>query len=97
MENWWRKRKLEQELARELNLAQLRLRQANAALRDVAGVPSGIPIPDSTLRIARASRDVKTAYALYRNAIDRWTHFVVHGTVPAGDGSDAAKAADTAE
>ncbi|SRR5579871_394983 len=98
MADWHEKRKLERALAEELNSAQLALRQACAELRDsVAAIPSGIPAPDSSLRIQKTGREAEAAYARWKKAMDRWRRFVVEGAGTDAGENDSANAANTTE
>lgn len=83
MPDWWEKREIERQLAQELNGAHEKYRLANSALREVIrSCPSGIPAPDSNLRIEQARRACVHAYHQWKAALERWANFVKYGTVP---------------
>ena len=45
-------------------------------------VPSGIPHPDGTLRLQQAGKESRRALELYTKAVDRYSNFLLHGTIP---------------
>jgi hypothetical protein len=82
----WTKREIEQRLARELEYALEAYRVAGVRYQDVMdSLPSGIPAPDSNLRIRQASAALDNTRAAHRKALTRWTEFVAKGTIPADE------------
>ncbi|HMD50791.1 MAG TPA: hypothetical protein VKG79_16885 [Bryobacteraceae bacterium] len=92
MTDWWQKREIDRQLAQELHLTQEAFRQANLKLRDLsAGVDAGMSSADSNLALQQAHRACADAFAVWRNALDRWTTFVKDGTIPEDLKTDATK------
>jgi hypothetical protein len=83
LEDRWVKTQIERVLAAELSKAEAEARRARLHLREIMDkVPSGIPAPDSNLRITDAGQECKRAHAAWQRALERWTAFVRDGTVP---------------
>ncbi len=79
------KREIERILAKELGDAKEASRRAEIAFNDVmASIPSGIPAPDSNLRVVQIGAEYRCALRAYRIALERWTNFVAKGVVPDG-------------
>jgi hypothetical protein len=80
----WTKREIERRLARELEEALEAYRVARIRYQDVMdSLPSGIPGPDSGLRIQQSTAALDHARAAHQMALSRWTEFVGKGTIPA--------------
>ncbi len=74
---------IESVLRSDMDRAVERAAAAARRLREVTSdIPSGIPSPDGALRIRQAGTDHQVALEHLRNALDRWTAFVVHSTIP---------------
>jgi hypothetical protein len=81
----FRRREVERSLDADLQTAQERYRNAVRRVQEIINrVPSGIPAPDSDLRITQAARERALAYAALQVAVQRWKDFVGKGIVPAG-------------
>ena len=75
--------RIEKALAKDLNLAQEAFRLATVKANDITSqVPSGIPAPDSNLRINQAGADRARCYSALNVALQRWSDFVRNGVVP---------------
>jgi formate-dependent nitrite reductase cytochrome c552 subunit len=83
----WAKRGVEQRLARELEEASESNRAAKLRYEDVMkSLPSGIPQPDSNLRIQQVAEALDRARVAHQKALTRWTAFVAKGTIPSDEG-----------
>jgi hypothetical protein len=78
-------------LRQELQAARKRAETASAHFDVVLkNVPSGVPYPDSTRRIQKASSEYARTQRAALDALMRLNDFLIHGTVPPGlaNGSD---------
>jgi len=70
-------------LSRQLQIAQREHMNAMKVLDEiVSAVPSGLPHPDGAFRVEQVGREYRRALASYRNALHRYTDFVLHGIIP---------------
>jgi hypothetical protein len=77
------RREIEKLLVADLSAAQEDFRLANIRLAEItAQVPTGIPAPDSNLRITQAGQDCRYCYEVLLVALERWKQFVAGGLVP---------------
>jgi hypothetical protein len=53
--------------------------------RILSQVPSGIPHPDGSFRIQKASKAYRMALQNFDMALRRFSEFTLHGTLPAAD------------
>jgi hypothetical protein len=82
MRDWWQKRELDRELAVELGSAYEKFRLVSFRVNELAGIlPMRAP-PDSSARLQEATAARALAYAEYVSLLERWKHFVIHGTLP---------------
>jgi hypothetical protein len=90
MQDRFRRREIEIVLAAELQAAQEAFRSAVSRQSEIMErVPSGIPAPDSNLRLELAARERGIAYAALQVAIARWKDFASRGIVPEDLAADA--------
>jgi hypothetical protein len=78
-------------LRQELEAARKRAEIASTHFDEVLKhVPSGVPYPDSTRRIQKASSEYARTQRVALDALMRLNEFLIHGTVPPGleNGSD---------
>jgi hypothetical protein len=79
----WKRRRVEQILARELHAAGETTRLTNLHLQDIIGrKPSGAQWPDSKLEVQQARAACTRAHQAWLKATDRWLAFVTDGTIP---------------
>jgi hypothetical protein len=98
MQERFKRREIEMALAAELSSAQEVFRSAVSRQREIIGrVPSGIPAPDSNLRIELAVRDREIAYASLQVALLRWKDFSSKGIVPEDLAADIGRGAAAGE
>jgi hypothetical protein len=72
-------------LRQELEAARKRAEIASSHFDEaLTNVPSGIPYPDSTRRIQKASREYAEAQRSALAALMRLNDFLIHGTIPPG-------------
>lgn len=80
---------IERRLEREIAQARARKLLAAQAFQDVLNaVPSGIPVPDSNLRIRQARAEYDRALEACRIAVGRFADFAAKGIVPADIGRE---------
>uniref|UniRef100_Q01PA2 Uncharacterized protein n=1 Tax=Solibacter usitatus (strain Ellin6076) TaxID=234267 RepID=Q01PA2_SOLUE len=66
-------------------LEKARYEQANASARfdlQVKEVPTGIPDPDVSLRIQKATQQANAALLQYMRVLKRFTDFTLYGAIP---------------
>jgi len=74
---------IEERLEAELTGAEKAWAEARGALKRItAEVPSGLPDNDGLQRIRNAGVRQKAAGAMYLRALERYTDFVLRGTIP---------------
>ena len=70
-------------LAQEIEIAWANYSRATKEFNDIINeVPSGLPLPDGTLRIARAGGESRRTLAAYSTALHRYSEFVLNGVLP---------------
>ena len=79
-------------LRRELKIAKKRSVEASTHFTEmIHQAPSGIPYPDGTERIHRASRDYSHSQDRLRDALARMNDYLLQGKIPPGIGNPADK------
>jgi hypothetical protein len=79
----FRRREVECLLERQLSESREACRIAVRKINDlVAGIPSGLPAPDSDLNLRRRREELERVKLEYARALERWTNFVARGIVP---------------
>ncbi len=69
-------------LRERLRIAALQRDEASARFDEALQLPSGIPYPDSTNRIQKASREYSAALREVVKATTALSNFLTHGVVP---------------
>lgn len=78
----WKKRRIEQILAGELQEAGEAVRLESLRVQGLAASSAGAQLSDSLLAVQRARDEFARVQQVWSRATERWVAFVQHGTVP---------------